>query len=798
MVMSSTTYVEETLLYITSQAQDLQRAVNAAAAESSDASHPIREVTSVWILCVSIIFVLFINAWAIRAIRQRMRDQAVISATQRAESPASGPPTMETLSGQGQSGPYQLGYQLQALSSTPRISASERLTAVPSDSSNYTERNDGRHPVAAGNVASVSHTPDQTEEQLPKYTERDYDLPDYANQNQTPAHDGRTVNIWGHKLERTDIKRRLQAARRDFPSFVAPPSSKALRPYNGAPARGIVEVMSPQDMGTRWILDEEGRKSIGPGSDGLLLRSMDPLKTSSTRDLTSNDHRKVYLARGSVVLQREHCDSYYHCRHDRGPPPKPMSWLLKISDSVAFNFLALQHLCIKMPPLRCIPPPAKAIKTERTHEENQERAYIAASRRSDRSLEARVESAKRASEIHKRRTGRSLRVSEEDVINEEMYEEEEDDLPHQYRCLTAHLHSQTTDFNHQLSDYLTNHVAMRSALEGALRDSYATQAAQEAGQVPNPYPSVASVMNAQMGYQAHIMGDNHPSYAMQNIMPTMPIAIPHAPAYLHHQQFQSYDPQPRLTQSLHNRRQYRNQCQAESVTKCQQSAAVKSPSPVTSKPDRGKSVPVEIKSESPALQSIEQSQTPISRSYEPRPKFSKRPGPANFNSTDSSITAGLSCDKSFMPQVNIQAADGEFNPFATATPQDDGLFDANLGFPNDPMMGMFMAGNEALNAPHSFDSSLDTSYSGTPARKLDLGLKTHVGGLDSTVSSGIAPAQLESAAVKKGLDVISGVPARLKNPATGTASTSATGTPGIAPDKWNEWIDPGEWEGGVQ
>jgi hypothetical protein len=63
----------------------------------------------------------------------------------------------------------------------------------------------------------------------------------------------------------------------------------------------------------------------------------------------------------------------------------------------------------------------------RTHEENQERAYIAASRRSDRSIEARLESARRASEIHKRRCGRGLRVTEEAVMNEEMYEEEDPD-----------------------------------------------------------------------------------------------------------------------------------------------------------------------------------------------------------------------------------------------------------------------------------------------------------------------------------------------------------------------------------
>lgn len=127
-----------------------------------------------------------------------------------------------------------------------------------------------------------------------------------------------------------------------------------------------------------------------------------------------------------------------------------------------------------MPPARTIPP-AKAVKTERTHEENQERAYIAASRRSDRSLEARVESARRASEIHKRRTGRSLRVTEQDVINEEMYEEEDDDLPMQYRRLTAHLQTGSVDFNRRLAAYLTNQVAMRNAMDQMINNSYAQQ-----------------------------------------------------------------------------------------------------------------------------------------------------------------------------------------------------------------------------------------------------------------------------------------------------------------------------------
>ncbi|KAI9656108.1 MAG: hypothetical protein M1831_004679 [Alyxoria varia] len=153
-----------------------------------------------------------------------------------------------------------------------------------------------------------------------------------------------------------------------------------------------------------------------------------------------------------------------------------------------------------MPPFRTpqttIPKP---IKTERSHEENQERAYIAASRRSDRSLEARIESARRASEIHKRRTGRSLRVSPEDVQNEEMYEEEDDDLPMQYRRLTAHLNPSSSAFNQKLAAHVQYNVAAQTAFGmamsnrmpqsgmGLFNDSMMQNGQQNQQQMQNPW-----------------------------------------------------------------------------------------------------------------------------------------------------------------------------------------------------------------------------------------------------------------------------------------------------------------------
>ncbi|KAK4549120.1 hypothetical protein LTR36_007577 [Oleoguttula mirabilis] len=167
-----------------------------------------------------------------------------------------------------------------------------------------------------------------------------------------------------------------------------------------------------------------------------------------------------------------------------------------------------------MPPVRSMAS-VKPMKTERTHEENQERAYIAASRRSDRSLEARVESARRASEIHKRRTGRSLRVTEQDVVNEEMYEEEDDDLPMQYRRLTAHLQTQNADFDRRLHAYLTNHVAMRTALGQAVQDAWSTnnQASNPVNNQGHQYQQNAQFMNPGM------MQMQQPVYQQPPMMP---------------------------------------------------------------------------------------------------------------------------------------------------------------------------------------------------------------------------------------------------------------------------------------
>ncbi|KAL2023759.1 hypothetical protein VTK56DRAFT_1473 [Thermocarpiscus australiensis] len=100
-------------------------------------------------------------------------------------------------------------------------------------------------------------------------------------------------------------------------------------------------------------------------------------------------------------------------------------------------------------------------KTERSHEENQERAYIAASRRADRSLEARIMSAQLASNIHKKRTGKGFKITPEIVMKEEMYEEEEDEIPHHYRAF-AKGRAGSLDLGYRSNAYPSSNAALAS------------------------------------------------------------------------------------------------------------------------------------------------------------------------------------------------------------------------------------------------------------------------------------------------------------------------------------------------
>lgn len=93
------------------------------------------------------------------------------------------------------------------------------------------------------------------------------------------------------------------------------------------------------------------------------------------------------------------------------------------------------------------------------------RAFIAASRRKDRSLDARLESANRASLLHKKRTGKAFHITKEIVEKEAMYEEV--DERYQEKRIRM-LQQQNKQIEEQFNRHLLAALAARSYSNGSI------------------------------------------------------------------------------------------------------------------------------------------------------------------------------------------------------------------------------------------------------------------------------------------------------------------------------------------
>ncbi|KAL6721172.1 hypothetical protein ACLMJK_000274 [Lecanora helva] len=426
-----------------------------------------------------------------------------------------------------------------------------------------------------------------------------------------------------------------------------------------------------------------------------------------------------------------------------------------------------------MPPQRTTPMSQKPLKTERTHEENQERAYIAASRRSDRSLEARVESARRASEIHKRRTGRSLRVTEQDVVNEEMYEEEDDDLPMQYRRLTAHLQTGSADFNRRLSAYLTNHVAMRSALDQAITNSYAQQYPNAPQFVHNQniYPSPFIPQMSQQP-SPHSYGQPYPS-------PTTPGYRPH--------------PQARSAST-------------SNVTSHYSPVNMTAPSPVQQalpQMDRRRPSGSSVKSESRSPHGAPA--TP--QSTHSRPSLPQTSSAFN-NKPDSAAPQQMKAPPQPSPQPPQQQQPWSMSgypnigPLTTSLPVESQMLLGSALDPNDPFASMLMAGAEnmpqqynfstaASQKPRSFNQTFEGMSATLAPSALDMSPRHQAYRHSATTMSGppaSAPAYLTTfdggmADFAKGQSFMS----------NNSSSGSGSATPGAIDGGWDSFINDTSW-----
>ena len=250
-----------------------------------------------------------------------------------------------------------------------------------------------------------------------------------------------------------------------------------------------------------------------------------------------------------------------------------------------------------------------------------------------------------------------------------MYEEEDDDLPMQYRRLTAHLQTGSADFNRRLSAYLTNHVAMRSALDQAITNSYAQQypnAPQFAHNHQSMYPS--PFMNPGMPQQQPPQSYVQPPY-------TMP-------------------PTPNFPQAQHARSQ--SAAGAPEMPRYAQSVPTSSPvqviSPVverrrTSAPSKSVSPPGSTaRTPQPVQARPATQQSPLASNIKPERKPS---------SSMQAPTQPLQRPQSFHPASGYP----DFGPLTTSLPAESQQLLGSALDPNDPLTSMFMAGSESMAQP---------------------------------------------------------------------------------------------------
>ena len=265
------------------------------------------------------------------------------------------------------------------------------------------------------------------------------------------------------------------------------------------------------------------------------------------------------------------------------------------------------------------------------------------------------------------------------MINEEMYEEEDDDLPLQYRRLTAHLQTGSQDFNRKLAAYLTNHVAMRSALQQAVNDSYA-----------QVYPGAPQFQHNNLNTAAAANTFPSPMLNQQSMQHQMPTP-------------NSYRASPYPTPNV----QHRMQGRPQSISIPQEISAFKSPQsarPSTEQPGQN-----EMRRMSMPAPSSKSSPVAARSNSTPQPKSATLPdgqGQAQGTSTPQSQQNQPAMQ---YPKVNQSAQQytayqsqmfDHMGPLTTSLPVESQQLLGPALDPSNPYSNMLMAGSEDWSTPN--------------------------------------------------------------------------------------------------
>ena len=240
-----------------------------------------------------------------------------------------------------------------------------------------------------------------------------------------------------------------------------------------------------------------------------------------------------------------------------------------------------------------------------------------------------------------------------------------------YRRLTAHLQTGSADFNRRLSAYLTNHVAMRSALDQAITNSYAQQYpnAPQFAHNQTMYPSPFVPPNMPQQQASHTYGQPYPT-------PGTPAYRPNHPA----RAMSTSNGTPQYSPSIKapSPMQQAIQMDHRRTSASSHKSASHSPhgTPPTPQSMPAKSSPAPTSATYKVKQESQASQQPMRAPPQPLPQQSLQ--------TQYPVTA--------YPNMS---------PFSTSLPMESQMMLGSALDPNDPFTSMLLAGNE--NTPQMYN-----------------------------------------------------------------------------------------------
>lgn len=223
-------------------------------------------------------------------------------------------------------------------------------------------------------------------------------------------------------------------------------------------------------------------------------------------------------------------------------------------------------------------------------------------------------------------------MTEQDVINEEMYSEEDEEYPAVYRGLTQHMRAGSHEWNRRLNAYLTNHVAMRSALDQAIMHTSYNGGGGGGGRPGMPYTQNTI-------YPSGFMQHQHPQMMQQ-------------PQLMQHQQLMPHPQMMHSPHMIHAQNVSSPQGQAQHVSLRQQPY----PSPTGGHRHHGRSMSMHIPHQQQGIQ---------------MPQYQQDNAGINLNNRRSSIavTPMSSLSLSMGEQTPTQTTPGQMSPLQMNTPQ---------------------------------------------------------------------------------------------------------------------------------